>query len=79
MSQEKKLPYSVRCEPNTYAWCVCGLSKNFPHCDGEHAKQNTGKTPHIHIVGAETTVYLCACGKSDNMPYCNGNHNNIQE
>lgn len=79
MSNEKKTPHVIECEPGTYAWCTCGLSSTMPKCDGEHAKQNTGKTPHIHIVGKQTTVYVCACGKSGNGIYCDGSHNNIKE
>jgi len=76
MSDEKKTPNAVEVQPGTIAWCMCGLSSKMPYCDGEHARQKTGKTPHIHIVGSETTVYLCACGRSANKPYCDGTHNN---
>lgn len=75
-ANEKKTPLAVECEPGTYAWCTCGLSAKFPHCNGEHARQETGKTPHIHIVGSKTTVYLCQCKKSGNGVYCDGSHNN---
>ena len=76
MEKEKKSPYIIQCEPGNHYWCVCGLSSNMPYCNGEHARQNTGKKPHLHVVGTPTTVYLCGCGKSLNTPYCDGSHNN---
>lgn len=72
MDQNKKTPHAVECTPGNYAWCTCGLSDNFPHCNGAH--KTTDKVPHIHIVGSDTTVYICSCGKTENPPFCNGNH-----
>lgn len=75
MQNEKpKTPHAVVCQPGTFAWCMCGQSKNLPHCDGNH--KGTEKVPHIHIVGTETTVYICSCGQSNKKPFCDGSHNN---
>lgn len=70
-----KKPYSIECEPGTYAWCTCGLSAKFPNCDGEHARKETGKSPHIHVVGKKDIFYLCGCGKSSRGVFCDGSHN----
>ena len=74
-NKEQKGPYIVDCEPGTKAWCTCGLSNNLPHCDGSH--KETAMSPHIHIVGEKTTVYICSCEKSQNSPFCDGSHNKL--
>lgn len=56
-----------------YSYCACGLSENFPFCDGKsHA--GTGKEPIPFSVDVDTDKWLCRCGRSGRKPFCDGSH-----
>lgn len=61
----------------TKAFCMCGLSKNGPYCDGSHV--TTDKTPEVVTFEENKTVYACGCQQSKNRPYCDGSHKGIKE
>lgn len=55
-----------------YYYCMCGLSKNQPFCDGSH--KGTNFTPKNFTANEEGDAYLCNCKHSSNKPYCDGAH-----
>lgn len=55
-----------------YAYCTCGHSEKFPHCDGSH--REVGGEPIKFTVKANTDAWLCQCGRSGRKPYCDGSH-----
>lgn len=59
----------------TKAFCMCGLSKNGPFCDGSHAA--TDKTPSVVTFDQDQTIYACGCQQSKNRPYCDGSHKRL--
>lgn len=59
----------------TKAFCMCGLSKNGPFCDGSH--KTTDFTPKVVRFDKGKTVFACGCQQSGNRPYCDGSHNKI--
>lgn len=62
---------------DTKAFCMCGLSKNGPFCDGSH--KVTDITPQVVTFEEDKTVYACGCLQSGNRPYCDGSHKNIKK
>lgn len=60
----------------TKAFCMCGLSKNGPYCDGSH--KTTSITPKVVTFDESKTIYACGCQASKNRPYCDGSHKNIK-
>ncbi len=78
MSQPRvaqKGPYRLTVEPNMYAWCACGQSKNQPYCDGSH--RGTGFQPIVIKIEERKTVAWCGCKHSQNKPFCDGSHNQL--
>lgn len=61
----------------TKAFCMCGLSKNGPFCDGSHV--STDKTPNVVSFEESKTLYACGCQQSANRPYCDGTHTKIKD
>ncbi|MCF6321783.1 MAG: glutamate synthase-related protein [Rhizobiaceae bacterium] len=61
----------------TKVFCMCGLSKNGPYCDGSHA--DTDILPKVVEYEEEKTVIVCGCQQSKNRPWCDGSHMNIEE
>ena len=59
------------------AFCMCGLSKNGPFCDGSHV--STDKMPEVVKFEEDKTVYVCGCQQSGNRPYCDGTHMTLGE
>ena len=62
---------------DTKAFCMCGLSKKGPFCDGSH--KGTDITPQVVTFDEDKTVYACGCQQSAKKPYCDGTHKNIKE
>lgn len=73
----KKGPYPVTLEPGDYWWCVCGLSKNQPFCDGSHKDTDFG--PLKFTITEKNTYYLCGCKRSADKPFCDGTHNKLDK
>ncbi len=66
-------PFAIEVKAgDTKAFCMCGLSKNGPFCDGSHA--TTDITPEVVKFDADKTVHVCGCTQSKNRPYCDGTH-----
>jgi len=59
----------------TKAFCMCGLSKNGPYCDGSH--EGSGKAPQVVKIEKDKTLYICGCQQSGNRPYCDGSHSEL--
>lgn len=55
------------------AFCMCGLSKNAPFCDGAHSC--TDKKPEVVKFTEDKRLRVCGCQKSGTRPYCDGSHN----
>ena len=64
-------------EGETKAFCMCGLSKNGPFCDGSH--KTTDISPQVVTFDENKMVYACGCQQSSKKPYCDGTHKNIKE
>ncbi|MBL4601661.1 MAG: CDGSH iron-sulfur domain-containing protein [Emcibacteraceae bacterium] len=62
---------------DTKAYCMCGLSKNGPFCDGSHV--DTDKKPRVVSYDTNKTVFACGCRQSANIPFCDGTHTKINE
>ncbi|MDG1859889.1 MAG: CDGSH iron-sulfur domain-containing protein, partial [Emcibacteraceae bacterium] len=62
---------------DTKAYCMCGLSKNGPFCDGSHA--STDITPNVVSYDEDKAVFACGCKQSGNRPYCDGSHTKIKD
>lgn len=78
MTGWKNEPFAIEVKAEeTRAFCMCGLSKNAPLCDGSHA--STDIVPKMVTFDEDKTVYACGCCQSSNKPYCDGSHNNIKE
>ncbi|HEX7629321.1 MAG TPA: CDGSH iron-sulfur domain-containing protein [Candidatus Methylomirabilis sp.] len=71
-----KQPAAVQLEAGkTYAWCVCGLSKGQPFCDGSH--KTTDFMPLVFKAEKAETAYLCQCKQSKKKPFCDGTHKSV--
>ncbi|HEC28587.1 MAG TPA: glutamate synthase, partial [Gammaproteobacteria bacterium] len=60
-----------------YYFCVCGLSKKQPFCDGSHT--GTSFNPKAFIAEQDGDAYLCACKHTGNAPYCDGSHKQFND
>ena len=60
-----------------YYFCMCGLSKKQPFCDGSH--QGTGFEPVQLEVADATKRALCMCKHTKNRPDCDGAHAKLEE
>ena len=76
--QNEPFPVEVK-SGETKAFCMCGLSKSGPFCDGTHGKENTKATPQVETFDKDKTLYVCGCGQSANRPYCDGSHKSIND
>jgi len=78
MAGWQNTPFAIDVKKDeTKAFCMCGLSKNGPFCDGSH--KTTDKTPKVVTFDEDKTIYACGCQQSGNRPYCDGTHKNIKE
>ena len=69
-------PFAIEVKAGeTKAFCMCGLSKNGPFCDGSHV--STDKTPEVITFDEDKTIYACGCQQSKKRPYCDGSHKNL--
>ncbi|MDH3921005.1 MAG: CDGSH iron-sulfur domain-containing protein [Rhodospirillales bacterium] len=58
------------------AFCMCGLSKNGPFCDGSH--KATDVTPEVIAFDEDQTLFVCGCRQSAKRPFCDGTHRTLQ-
>ena len=61
---------------DTKCYCMCGLTKTPPFCDGAH-KDIEGEhhaVPMVVRYDKDQAVYVCGCRKSANLPFCDGTH-----
>lgn len=78
MSGWQSKPFAVEVKAGeSKAFCMCGLSKNGPFCDGSHV--TTDKKPEVVKFDEDKTVYICGCQQSNNRPYCDGSHKTLSE
>ena len=68
--------------PSEEKWmCNCGLSKNFPYCDGSHSspanKTGLKPSPLKNTTDAAKDFYVCQCGHSGKFPLCDGTHKKV--
>ncbi|XP_072030056.1 uncharacterized protein [Amphiura filiformis] len=69
----KKIPAYVTLQAGkTYAWCLCGLSKKQPFCDGAH--KTTEFKPVRFKLDETKKAFLCQCKQTSNRPYCDMTH-----
>ena len=73
----QKNPYKVKVEKDKiYFWCVCGLSKKQPFCDGAHKKN--GKFKSLKYLADENKeIYFCGCKRTKHPPFCDGSHSKL--
>jgi len=57
------------------AFCLCGLSKTGPFCDGSHVA--TEVKPRVIAFEADQTLFICGCRQSAKRPFCDGTHKTI--
>ena len=71
---QQKPPYKVKVEKGkVYFWCVCGLSKKQPFCDGAHKIE--GKFKSLKYIATESNeVFFCGCKMTKHQPLCDGSH-----
>jgi CDGSH-type Zn-finger protein len=60
-----------------YFFCMCGLSKKQPFCDGSH--QGGEFNPLAFECDESKDYYLCQCKYSGNKPYCDGSHKKFSD
>lgn len=71
-----RLPAVLELEAGTYWWCVCGLSKTQPFCDGAHKEEGAFAPLKLELEEAKR-VALCQCKHTGNQPFCDGNHSRL--
>ena len=63
--------------------CTCGLSANYPFCDGSHRKSEEAVAagfapkPLTNDTTEPKDYYVCTCGHSKNAPLCDGSHKKV--
>lgn len=66
-------PIGIQETAGKRAYCTCGLSATLPHCDGSHARENTGLKPVVCEATAGE-VWICQCHRTKTPPFCDGSH-----
>ncbi|KAF8566465.1 hypothetical protein P879_07803 [Paragonimus westermani] len=67
----------------THMWCVCGLSKLQPWCDGSHKpthfKPIRWTVPPVSSEQSKPMVHaICQCKYTSKPPYCDGTHRHLR-
>ncbi|XP_072179870.1 uncharacterized protein [Diadema setosum] len=69
----KMIPTLVKLESGKkYSWCLCGLSKKQPFCDGAHKK--TEFKPVRFEVDKTKSYLMCRCKQTSKQPFCDMTH-----
>ena len=67
----------------TYNYCQCGRSTDFPFCDFKShtiSDVESGKGPiQFKIIKDQSMHLLCGCHLSDRLPFCDGSHINPKQ
>ena len=70
-------PAVLELEAGSYWWCVCGLSKTQPFCDGAHKAEGVF-SPLKFELSESRRVALCQCKCTDKQPFCDGTHSSLE-
>lgn len=70
-------PIVIEEQAGRRAYCQCGWSQRLPHCDGAHARLETGCVPIVCEVPAGGKKAICQCRRSKNLPWCDGSHKQL--
>ena len=65
-------PLKVALEVGNHLYCVCGMSKDNPFCNGSH--HGTGKKPILFEVKKKRAMSYCTCKMTKTPPYCDMSH-----
>jgi glutamate synthase domain-containing protein 2 len=78
MTGWQSTPFAIEASKgDTKVFCMCGLSKKGPFCDGSH--KTTDIKPQVLSFAEDKTLYICGCRQSGKQPYCDGSHKQIRE
>lgn len=72
----ERRPAVLELEAGTHWWCVCGLSKSQPFCDGSHKREGVFSPLELTLTEPKR-VALCQCKHTENVPYCDGSHKHL--
>jgi CDGSH-type Zn-finger protein len=76
MAAWQSKPFAIEVKTgDTKAFCMCGLSKTGPFCDGSH--RTTDKRPNVVKFDSDKTIYACGCQQSQKRPFCDGSHSKL--
>ncbi|MBT5187109.1 MAG: CDGSH iron-sulfur domain-containing protein [Kordiimonadaceae bacterium] len=76
MSGWQGTPFKVEVKSGEVkAFCMCGLSKSGPFCDGSH--KGSGEKPEVIKFDADRSIMVCGCRQSKRRPLCDGSHNSL--
>ena len=74
----QKKPYITKETADTRkAWCICGLAKEQPFCDGSHRDQETNMKPLVVTCEKDGDYAWCGCKHTKTPPFCDGSHANL--
>lgn len=69
-------PAKLELEPGNYLYCVCGMSKDNPFCNGSH--HGTKNKPILFEVKKKRKMSLCTCKMTKTPPYCDMSHQEMK-
>ena len=76
MSGWRDFPFKIEVAAgDKKAFCMCGLSKSGPFCDGSH--KATDATPEVVVFDEDQTLFVCGCRQSAKRPFCDGTHRTL--
>jgi len=71
-SYVKNEPLQIELEAGKHLYCVCGMSKNNPFCNGSH--HGTTNKPILFELKKKRKVSICTCKMTKTPPYCDMSH-----
>ena len=76
MSGWRDFPFKIEVSAgDKKAFCMCGLSRNGPFCDGSH--KTTDVRPEVIAFDENQTLFICGCRQSAKRPFCDGTHRTL--